>query len=90
MRQSHESIRDDYDVTGLELDTLAEEAWKIPGVLGSRITGGGFGGCTVSIVGDDAVDEFRNRIGAAYGAAFEGQKADFYVIEAGAGAHRIR
>ena len=55
MRQSHESLRDDYDVTGVELDTLAEEAWKIPGVIGSRMTGGGFGGCTVSIVKDEAI-----------------------------------
>ena len=90
MNESHISLRDDYEVSCPEIDFLVDEAWKIPGVLGSRITGGGFGGCTVSIVGDDAVDEFRNRIGAAYGAAFEGQKADFYVIEAGAGAHRIR
>ena len=62
MRQSHESLRDDYDVTGVELDTLAEEAWKVPGVIGSRMTGGGFGGCTVSIVKDEAIEDFKKTV----------------------------
>ena len=66
MRQSHESLRDDYDVTGVELDTLAEEAWKIPGVIGSRMTGGGFGGCTVSIVKDEAIENFKKTVGENY------------------------
>ena len=55
MNESHISLRDDYEVTGIELDTLVEEAWKIDGVIGSRMTGAGFGGCTVSIVKKDAV-----------------------------------
>ena len=53
MNESHVSLRDDYEVTGIELDTLAETAWEQPGVIGSRMTGAGFGGCTVSIVEDD-------------------------------------
>ena len=58
MNASHVSLRDDYEVTGIELDTLVEEAWKCRSVIGSRMTGAGFGGCTVSIVKDDAVDTF--------------------------------
>lgn len=88
MNQSHISLRDDYEVTGLHLDTLAEEAWKIPGVIGSRMTGGGFGGCTVSLVKDEAIPEFIEKVGKAY---FEktGIKADFYIAEIGDGARRI-
>ena len=59
MNASHVSLRDDYEVTGLQLDTMAEEAWKVPGVLGSRMTGGGFGGCTVSLVKDEAIEQFK-------------------------------
>lgn len=66
MNESHISLRDDYEVTGEELDTLVEEAWKIDGVIGSRMTGAGFGGCTVSIVKDEAVDAFIEKVGAAY------------------------
>ena len=84
MRASHESLRDDYDVTGVELDTLAEEAWKIPGVIGSRMTGGGFGGCTVSIVRDQAVDEFKEKVGKAYLDRI-GYNADFYTVSIGGG-----
>ena len=84
MRQSHESLRDDYDVTGIELDTLAEEAWKIPGVIGSRMTGGGFGGCTVSIVKDEAIDEFKKTVGENYRKKI-GYDATFYTVEIGGG-----
>ncbi len=84
MRQSHESLRDDYDVTGVELDTLAEEAWKIPGVIGSRMTGGGFGGCTVSIVKDEAIDEFKKTVGENYKKKI-GYDATFYTVEIGGG-----
>ena len=76
MNESHISLRDDYEVTGRELDTLVEEAWKVKGVLGSRMTGAGFGGCTVSIVKDDAVDTFIEQVGRAYRSAI-GYKADF-------------
>lgn len=88
MNQSHISLRDDYEVTGLHLDTLAEEAWKIPGVIGSRMTGGGFGGCTVSLVKDEAIPEFIEKVGKAY-LEKTGIKADFYIAEIGDGARRI-
>ena len=85
MNASHVSLRDDYEVTGKELDTLVEEAWKIPGVIGSRMTGAGFGGCTVSIVENDAVEPFISKVGEAYKKAI-GYSADFYVIDVGEGA----
>lgn len=66
MKEAHISISQDFEVTGIELDTLAEEAWKIDGCIGSRMTGGGFGGCTVSIVKDEAIDTFIAKVGAAY------------------------
>lgn len=88
MNASHASLRDDYEVTGLELDTMAEEAWKIPGVIGSRMTGGGFGGCTVSLVKDEAIDKFIEKVGAAYEAK-TGIKPEFYVAEIGDGACKI-
>ncbi|WP_292143488.1 galactokinase [Butyrivibrio sp.] len=84
MRQSHESLRDDYDVTGIELDTLAEEAWKVPGVIGSRMTGGGFGGCTVSIVKDEAIENFKKTVGENYKNKI-GYEATFYTVEIGGG-----
>jgi galactokinase len=84
MNESHISLRDDYEVTGEELDTLVEEAWKIDGVIGSRMTGAGFGGCTVSIVKDDSVDEFIEKVGSAYKEKI-GYAADFYVVEIGSG-----
>lgn len=84
MNASHVSLRDDYEVTGVELDTLVEEAWKIEGVIGSRMTGAGFGGCTVSIVKDEAIDAFIEKVGAAYREKI-GYAADFYVVEAGDG-----
>jgi galactokinase len=84
MNASHVSLRDDYEVTGIELDTLVEEAWKIDGVIGSRMTGAGFGGCTVSIVKDDAIDTFIDRVGKAYKEKI-GYAADFYVVELGDG-----
>ena len=62
MNASHRSLKEDYEVTGVEMDTLAEEGQKLPGVLGSRITGGGFGGCTVSLVKEDNVQEFIEKL----------------------------
>lgn len=84
MNASHVSLRDDYEVTGIELDTLVEEAWKIDGVIGSRMTGAGFGGCTVSIVKTDAIDSFIEKVGAEYLKKI-GYAADFYVVEIGDG-----
>ena len=89
MNASHVSLRDDYQVTVPELDTLASLAWKIPGVVGSRMTGGGFGGCTVSIVENNSVDEFINKIGSDY-ERICGRKADFYIIETSDGAKKIK
>lgn len=84
MNESHISLRDDYEVTGIELDTLAEEAWKIEGVIGSRMTGAGFGGCTVSIVKKDAIKKFIKKVGKAYKKKI-GYEADFYVVKLGNG-----
>ena len=84
MNDSHVSLRDDYEVTGIELDTLVEEAWKAEGVIGSRMTGAGFGGCTVSLVKDEAIDGFIKQVGDAYLEKI-GYKADFYVVEVGDG-----
>lgn len=88
MNASHVSLRDDYEVTGPELDTMAEEAWKISGVIGSRMTGGGFGGCTVSLVKDEAIDEFIEKVGKGYEQKI-GIRPDFYIAEIGDGAKRI-
>ena len=88
MNASHVSLRDDYEVTGPELDCMAEEAWKIDGVIGSRMTGGGFGGCTVSLVKDEAIDIFIKEVGAAYEAKI-GIKPEFYIAEIGDGACKI-
>ena len=85
MNASHISLRDDYEVTGIELDTLVEEAWKCEGVIGSRMTGAGFGGCTVSIVKDEAIESFIEKVGAAYEEKI-GYAADFYVVDIGDGA----
>lgn len=85
MNESHISLRDDYEVTGKELDTLVETAWKQKGVIGSRMTGAGFGGCTVSIVKNENVEEFIKNVGETYQAAV-GYAADFYVVEIGDGA----
>lgn len=88
MNASHVSLRDDYQVSCDEIDVLVEEAWKIEGVIGSRITGGGFGGCTVSIVKDEAVETFKEKVGAAYKERV-GKQADFYVVEIGNGPSKL-
>lgn len=88
MNQSHISLRDDYEVTGPELDALAEAAWQTEGVLGSRMTGGGFGGCTVSLVREEAIPTFTDTVGKTY-TEKTGLKADFYVAEIGDGAKRV-
>lgn len=88
MNASHDSLRDDYEVTGNELDAMVEEARKIDGVIGSRMTGGGFGGSTVSLVKDDAVDSFIENVGKNYETR-TGIKPDFYVAEIGKGGHKV-
>ena len=88
MNQSHISLRDDYEVTGVELDTLAALAWEQPGVVGSRMTGAGFGGCTVSIVKKDKVDDFIKNVGEAYKNKI-GYAADFYIAAVSEGARKL-
>ena len=88
MTQSHVSLRDDYEVTGPELDALASAAWEVEGVLGSRMTGGGFGGCTVSLVHEETIPAFIEQVGAKYTTA-TGLKADFYIAEISDGVHRV-
>lgn len=88
MNGSHDSLRDDYEVTGHELDTMVDEARKIEGVIGSRMTGGGFGGCTVSLVKDEAIDTFIAEVGKNYELK-TGLKPAFYVAEIGDGAKRL-
>ena len=85
MNASHESLKNDYEVSCEEVDVLVELAQSIPGVLGSRITGGGFGGCTVSIVKNDVIDKFIEVVGNGYTEKL-GRKAEFYVVEIGGGA----
>lgn len=84
MNESHVSLRDDYEVTGIELDTLVETSLEQEGVIGSRMTGAGFGGCTVSIVKKEAIDSFIKNVGETYLQKI-GYKADFYVVEIGNG-----
>jgi len=85
MNQSHESLKDLYEVSCKELDVLVSEALKIKGTVGSRMTGAGFGGCTVSIVENDFVDEFIKTVGENYKKEI-GHDADFYLAEIGDGA----
>ncbi len=89
MNQSHQSLRDDYEVTGQELDTLAQTAWQIPGVIGSRMTGGGFGGCTVSLVRNDAIGRFQQTVGDTYRQT-TGLQAEFYIAHTGDGARTLQ
>ena len=84
MNESHHSMSEDYEVTGDVMDALAEAAWQQEGVIGSRMTGGGFGGSTVSIVRNDYIESFIQRTGKAY-TAKTGLTADFYVVEIGGG-----
>ncbi|WP_066069103.1 galactokinase [Neobacillus soli] len=89
INQSHVSLRDDYEVTGVELDSLVEAAWRQPGVLGARMTGAGFGGCAIAIVENEEVENFIANVGAAYLEKI-GYKAEFYVASIGDGAKEIQ
>ena len=89
MNQSHISLRDDYEVTGIELDSLVEAAWSQPGVIGARMTGAGFGGCAIAIVEDDQVESFIANVGTVYHDKI-GYPADFYVASIGDGAKEIK
>lgn len=84
LNASHRSLRDDYEVTGKELDVLAEAAWKQDGVLGARMTGAGFGGCAIALVHKDHADAFIDRVGKLY-LDQVGYKASFYIASVGDG-----
>ena len=84
MNESHISLRDDYEVTGKELDTLVAAAWEVPGVIGARMTGAGFGGCAVSLVKEEAVEALMQTVKERYEAQI-GYAPSFYVAEAGGG-----
>lgn len=88
MNESHISLRDDYDVTGIELDTIVQAAWNHEATLGARVTGAGFGGCAIAIVNKDKVDDFIETVGSTYETTI-GYKADFYVASIGQGAHEL-
>jgi len=89
MNASHDSLRDLYEVTGDELDAMVDAARGVPGVLGSRMTGAGFGGCTISLVREDAVERFIGEVGAKYEQA-TGLHADFYVCDIGDGVRQLK
>lgn len=88
MNQSHISLKNDYEVTGTELDTLAESAWKQPGVLGARMTGAGFGGCAIAIVNNNNIEDFIKNVGQAYKDKI-GYEASFYVASVGDGPTKL-
>ena len=88
MCESHMSLRDDYEVTGKELDSLVIAAWQHPGCIGARMTGAGFGGCTVNLVIENQVDNFIKEVTAKYQAA-TGITPDFYLVNPDAGAREI-
>jgi galactokinase len=87
MAASHRSLRDDYEVSCPELDAMVEAA-AMPGVYGARMTGGGFGGCTVNLVDTEAVDDFMRQVPQKYEAS-TGRKPEIYVSDAGGGAARV-
>jgi galactokinase len=89
MNQSHDSLKEDYDVTGNELDTLVYEGRKLNGVIGTRMTGAGFGGCTVSIVKKEDAQEFMEKLARSY-TQKTGLIPDFYLPEVGDGAKRLQ
>jgi galactokinase len=88
MNSSHDSLRDDYEVTGIELDTLVDEARKIKGVIGSRMTGAGFGGCTVTLIHADAIDKFKKTVAENY-TKITGLTPEFYVADIGDGVKEL-
>lgn len=88
MNASHRSLKEDYEVTGKELDTMAEEGQKLEGVLGARMTGGGFGGCTVNLVSTEAVASFVERLSVIYKNKI-GLEPEFYIVDIGEGAYQL-
>ncbi len=89
MIESHNSLRDDYEVTGIELDTLVAAANSLDGTIGARVTGAGFGGCAIAIVNNYSVEDFISEVSKVYLDKI-GYAADFYVASVGAGARKIK
>lgn len=88
MKESHLSLQKDYEVTGIELDTIVESAWQQEGVIGARMTGAGFGGCAIAIVSKDNVEPFKKNVNAAY-CKQVGYNATFYTAAIGDGAKEM-
>ncbi len=88
MNVSHQSLKEDYEVTGLELDTLAETAQQTRGCLGARMTGAGFGGCAIAIVHKTAIEEFKNKVGEKY-LSVTGLNCNIFASEIGDGVRKI-
>lgn len=88
MNESHISLRDDYEVTGIELDTLVELAWNHEATIGARMTGAGFGGCTVALINKDSVEDFIEKVGQGYKEKI-GYEASFYIANIGDGTREI-
>ncbi|EEH98020.1 galactokinase [Clostridium tertium] len=88
MNESHISLRDDYEVTGIELDTLVELAWNHEATIGARMTGAGFGGCTVALVKKDRAQDFIEKVGQGYKEKI-GYEASFYIANIGDGTREI-
>ncbi|MGO2117343.1 MAG: galactokinase [Fusobacterium sp.] len=88
MNESHVSLRDNYEVTGFELDAIVKAAWEEPGIIGSRMTGAGFGGCAVSIVENDFIDNFIENVGKKY-TKETSLVADFYIAKIGDGSRKL-
>lgn len=88
MAESHRSLRDDYEVSCAELNLMVDLAEKVDGVFGARMTGGGFGGCTINLVQSEAVADFQRRVGPAYEKA-TGLSPQIFVSSAAAGAAEL-
>ncbi|WP_159721626.1 galactokinase [Enterococcus sp. CSURQ0835] len=88
LNASHASLKDDYEVTGIELDTLAETAQEQAGCLGARMTGAGFGGCAIALVKEDAIPTFKNNVYDEY-IKVVGYAPDFYVAHIGDGSRKL-
>ena len=88
LNESHESLRSKYEVTGIELDTLAESAWKQDGCLGARMTGAGFGGCAIALVQKQKIDSFIENVQKDYTQKI-GYSAEFFACGSGDGVHEL-
>lgn len=89
MNESHKSLRDKYEVSGIELDTLAQSAWNQEGCIGARMTGAGFGGCAIALVQKDKIDSFIENVQSLYTEKI-GYPAGFFACESGDGVKEIR